>query len=773
MTFLSSIFLLALPLALGPLVLHLFDRRRNVTIEWGAMQFLLEATTQRTSARRVKHWLLLLLRTLAVAALVLALARPLLPGHWLGSSEQTETILILDNSMSTQRKAGADSLFTGMLTRAESELDSLPPGSAVRILQASPYPIWVTPQEIRVHNRSTDEVHRELAEIQPTAGGSDLLAALFTACQADLVPHTTRRRLVLLTDGQAADWKTSDTTGWKRLQETLQSAPIPTQLQVIEADSAAVSTRNIAVNSLKASRVLVGVDQTLTLTAQIQNYSEMAVPEGQLDWNIAGHKDETSELPPLAPGETHEASWRSAFSRPGVYLVSCSLRDEPDAAIDDLRTDNVAAVVIEVREEVPVLLIESAADQPSIHQDTFLVQAAMGWQDGAPLEQHSVFRPVVVAADELESITLSEFRAVVVPSFTELTQVAADRLKAFAMNGGGIWIAMGPRADSEIFNQYLFDAGDSLSLLAVDGIVSESEPQKYPSISVSRQGHPATMELADSTRVDTTDVRVRRRFRFLLPDETTDVAALLSLSNGEPLAVEKSAGQGRVIVMGIPLTMRDWSNLAKSQAFVVMIQDWLNYLTQPQSTRHNLLPGDPIVLNLPDGGHREAWLKTPAGITVEMTAEPTRDGVSFRSARTVLPGNYELQLGLSGEKIPFHVQRNLQESRLQRLSEDERGLLRETAGLTQNLLSSGLSGHSHRDPVWPLLLMLLISLMSAELVLSGFISRERFGTDSIPETAEDFTPLRAPERRNPLAAVSDLKPLHPTVVHEISLKPDP
>ena len=79
MSFLSIFFLIALPLALSPVVLHLFDRRRNVTIEWGAMQFLVEASTQRTSSRRLKQWLLLALRMLAVAALILALARPLLP----------------------------------------------------------------------------------------------------------------------------------------------------------------------------------------------------------------------------------------------------------------------------------------------------------------------------------------------------------------------------------------------------------------------------------------------------------------------------------------------------------------------------------------------------------------------------------------------------------------------------------------------------------------------------------------------------------------------
>ena len=72
MSFLSIAFLFALPLASAPILLHLFDRQRNVVIEWGAMQFLIEAARRRQSARRLQQWILLLLRTLAIFCLVMA-----------------------------------------------------------------------------------------------------------------------------------------------------------------------------------------------------------------------------------------------------------------------------------------------------------------------------------------------------------------------------------------------------------------------------------------------------------------------------------------------------------------------------------------------------------------------------------------------------------------------------------------------------------------------------------------------------------------------------
>ena len=90
----------------GPLLLHFFDRRRNVVIEWGAMQFLMEAAAQRTSTRKIKQWLLILLRVLTLLFLILALAQPTLPGSWIGNKERSETIVVLDNSLSMERLVG-------------------------------------------------------------------------------------------------------------------------------------------------------------------------------------------------------------------------------------------------------------------------------------------------------------------------------------------------------------------------------------------------------------------------------------------------------------------------------------------------------------------------------------------------------------------------------------------------------------------------------------------------------------------------------------------
>lgn len=739
MDFGSTAFLIALPLAAAPILLHLFDRRRQVVIEWGAMQFLMEAATRRTSARRFKQWLLLLLRVIAIASLVLALARPLLPGHWFGQTDRGETIIVLDNSLSMQRVADGASLFEAAVARAIETVDGVPPGDSIRVLLASPYPVWALGGSVRVDSTSRTMIADQLKELRPTTGRSDLLSALFEAVQAEIESTQHRRRILLLTDGQSSDWSITDAAGWQRFRDVLKSAAVATQLDIVELGRGNRSSSNIAVNSVTTSRTVVGVNQTFSLTAQIKNHGLSTAPSAKVVWSVDGTDEYESQVPNLDSGKVHDLVWHHAFQETGVFALQC--RVEAD---DELAPDNAETVVVEVVDEVPVLVLESHPELSELQRDAFFVQAALGRLDDDKRSGDGVFVPQLVDEERLDRLHLNQFRAVVIPNLTVLKPEVIAKLHEFVSAGGGLWIALGPRTDVEAFNQHFFADSGGLSPLALEGIVDETAQQTSDArrsvqtlIDAQTKTHPATAALADSERLDTGDIVVEQRFRFVPPPEGEEASVLLGLSNGETLAAEKYVGRGRVIVQGIPLRLQ-WSDLARSQAFVVMIQDWLAYLTQPRATRHNLSPGDPITLHLADAETRDAILHTPHGDVIELTADAAGDGFVFRSSRTVLPGDYVLELGTLGDRVPFHVSRDPLESNLTSLSTADHELLAELSGLSRSTVDASISGTNMSDPLWPLLFMLLIGVIVAELLLSGVIARERFGSDPIAETTEQF-----------------------------------
>ena len=108
MTFLQPWVLLGLPLIALPIIIHLLNRLRHRPKPWAAMRFLVSATRSSVNQARLRQFLILLCRVLAVLMLVLFLARPL-AGGWLGwalSPAPDSIIILLDRSASMEALNG-------------------------------------------------------------------------------------------------------------------------------------------------------------------------------------------------------------------------------------------------------------------------------------------------------------------------------------------------------------------------------------------------------------------------------------------------------------------------------------------------------------------------------------------------------------------------------------------------------------------------------------------------------------------------------------------
>ncbi|MGY8915492.1 MAG: BatA domain-containing protein [Flavobacteriales bacterium] len=78
MTFLNPTYLWALMGILVPIVIHLWNRKKVLTIKVGSIKMLKESEPKRTSSIRPNEWWLLLLRILIVTLMVFILAEPIL-----------------------------------------------------------------------------------------------------------------------------------------------------------------------------------------------------------------------------------------------------------------------------------------------------------------------------------------------------------------------------------------------------------------------------------------------------------------------------------------------------------------------------------------------------------------------------------------------------------------------------------------------------------------------------------------------------------------------
>ena len=357
----------------------------------------------------------------------------------------------------------------------------------------------------------------------------------------------------------------------------------------------------------------------------------------------------------------------------------------------------------------------------------------------------------------------------------------------------------------------MFADASGLSPLRIDRIVDaaaeddeigatdiDDADRRRTRIDPFRSDHPATRQLTDDKQLDLADAVIRRRFQFVTGETTKALSVLLNLNNGQPLAAENFVGRGRVIVQAVPLRLQ-WSDLARTQSFVVMVRDWIDYLAQPRATQYNLQPGEPIVMRLLESASSGSLLKkgsdpletllthgkkkservrplfqqaaneasslpteastailrTPQGDAIELTANQRDDAFEFRSSRTRLPGEYRLEIGLADEAIPFQVLRDAGESNLDALSPDAQQQIAASTTASPTLERVSATASTQSDPLWPYLLIGLIVLITGELVLSGVLARERFGSAGIPEFSEMDAPLLGPTTGSAISGRSD------------------
>lgn len=265
MTFLQPWVLMALPLVALPLIIHLVNQRRFQTVPWAAMQFLLAAKALSRGASRLRHWLIMALRMLAVAAVILAVGRPLSRG-WLAlaaGGRPDSAIVVLDRSPSMQATTaagGASKLETGRRQLAES-LATLKAGRVLVIADSA---------------RGAEEVASpaaiaDLATTGPASAAADLPALLQVAYDFIRENAAGTTEIWICSDQRSNDWR-PDEASWGGLREAFAKLPQQVRFQLLAY--AAPPSGNVAVRVSQVRLESVGRDRRLVVTVAVSRQGD-------------------------------------------------------------------------------------------------------------------------------------------------------------------------------------------------------------------------------------------------------------------------------------------------------------------------------------------------------------------------------------------------------------------------------------------------------------------------------------------------------------------
>lgn len=192
MGFLTPWVLFALPLAGVPLLLHLMQRRDPPTLEFPAVRYLVQVTEEHQKRLRLKHWLLLVVRTLIILFLILAAAGPSAPLQQATSHAPSALVIVLDDSPSS-----------GVVVNGTPRIAQFR-GTAREILRQATATdaLWLLTSDGVARRGSAEALVAAVDSLQPSVRRMDLGAALTLASE---VLRTDRRpgAIVVLSDLQA------------------------------------------------------------------------------------------------------------------------------------------------------------------------------------------------------------------------------------------------------------------------------------------------------------------------------------------------------------------------------------------------------------------------------------------------------------------------------------------------------------------------------------------------------------------------------------------
>ena len=300
MTFLQPLILWGLPLVLLPVIIHLINRMRHRPRQWAAMQFLLAATRSSTSHAKLRNLLIMLMRILAVLALLIFLARPLV-GGWMGwalASAPDTILLLVDRSASMDsRIAGADE------SRREYALRML--ADAAGEFEHASHLVLLDSATRQANELPSAASLLEWPDTKPTDTAADLPAMLQSALGWLIENKAGTAEIWIASDLQASNWQPDDPR-WETLITAFDSLPQKVRVRLLATTQE--SPRNASISIAQLSRQQASGKGEVRLTVDL-NRSQANAGTATITRTL---NDVATELEARVTGQS--TRWRHRFT---------------------------------------------------------------------------------------------------------------------------------------------------------------------------------------------------------------------------------------------------------------------------------------------------------------------------------------------------------------------------------------------------------------------------------------------------------------------------
>jgi hypothetical protein len=535
MGFVAPLVLVALGALAIPVLIHLIQRERKRVVEFPSLMFLRRIPYQSVRRRRVRDWLLLLMRLAALALIVLAFARPFFRRSALAAAAQNgarEAVILVDTSYSMDY----GDRWQKARTAAREAIRALGPGDRASLV------FFSSGGDVAV--RSTADRGRldaGLASAAPGPGATRYAPALKLAGSLLGESALPRREIVLISDFQRRGWEQTPGRDDVKLPERTTLTPV---------NVASGATPNLSVTPVSLQRTRFENHDRVVVTAGVVNHGTKAVTGAPVALEVDGQSIQ-SLTTDIAPGASSSVTFNP------FTVASRNMRGTVRLADDGLKRDNVFYFVVSPTEPVHAIVINRGGQEI---EALYLSRAlAIG---ESPRVELATRTPATVSDADLRQASVVFVNDVPVPD--EL----ADRLARFVAAGGGLLVAAGPHAT--------WPAHAAATVPGLPGDPVDRTTTAPARLGGLEYSHPV-FELFRAPR--TGDFSAARFYGYRTVREPTG-QVLARFDEGTPALMEskdRKAGTGRVLLWTSTLDL-EWNDLPVKPVFLPFLHTVTKYL---------------------------------------------------------------------------------------------------------------------------------------------------------------------------------------------------
>lgn len=608
MTFLSPFVLFGLIAAAVPVLIHLLQLKKLRSVEFSSIRFLKEI--QHASAKRVKlrDFLLLLLRTLAIASLVIAFARPALKGI-AGKNSKSSSVIIIDNSPSTAARNEYGEVFSQIKNVASNLIANSHVGDNVGLIFTSGS--RDTSQFLSTINSRSLSPQVSRAELSNISG--TYTSAITAALDRLKASNYAEKEIYLVGDLQRTEFLDAN--------PPTESTPSNTRIFFMRTKES--STDNLSVSNVKLSNPVVEVNVPSETVVTITNN---------------GGSDKSGVVASLYLDDRKVAQSvidisASAFRKVNlVFNVPSSGFHKGMVQIDDnsIQSDNKFYFSFYAIKKLNVAIVTSHPE------NDFVISATQ-----AVMDTSTKIDSRVVSPDEFVYSDLSKTDVIVTETY-QGTQSFQSKVAQFVENGGGA-ILFAPNLTQERNSGFAgiigsmnlgrvsrFFSNPGTSFLSLEKI--DAGDDFFSGIFSSKQG-------ADQIKNELVTKVVNG-----VQIAPNPFAHILMSAPYFPFIMDKEVGSGFVFVISSPADSLS-SNFPISPFFPVVVQRALFYSAAVRHQPIQILAGKNIVYRYSTGGTRSATLISPEGGKTVVVPRYVGGAATFELRDLSQLGTYSLVVG--------------------------------------------------------------------------------------------------------------------------------